>query len=300
MHTFKEYLLESETVDVSDFKRNIEVMADKQIFLFRGTNTLRGSFAIKPDGPNVAYVNSIRTIERKSKASSQIASKLSKDWDIPNRKLSYFVTRDADHASGFGHITLVIPSDDVDFYAWSATDFNQGTSGQFKKEVENMESRIGALLFGVARIRPGRGGEAGKIFFDVIDKTKIDFDELQPESEEAGKFVDAVLDRFDDMAAVDDEDEDNYHGVKDKVMPILTAIKKAKEKLKLKSVHDIFAQASKETYRIKTFKNLGDIPRKLKTPDELWFSGKYLAVNIRSRHMAERDAEEALKLLKDL
>lgn len=120
MTTFKQYLLEAEDHDLSGFAHNIRVMLDNKIFLYRGTGTIKNSVKIGKGSWDTftGFIASERTIQRSPKG-SKTAGRLSASWEVPNRSLSYFVTRDFDHASRFGNLLLVIPADNVSQYALS-------------------------------------------------------------------------------------------------------------------------------------------------------------------------------------
>ncbi|WP_407305449.1 hypothetical protein [Acinetobacter sp.] len=299
MKTFKEHLLEESTGDLSDFRKNAETMLSKGIFLYRGTRTARQNLQI---GDFTGSIQTARTIQRKAKG-SRAMTRVSSKWEIPDRSLSYFATRDASHASTFGNIMLVIPGDDVSFYAWTATDFNQSTGDDYKRFFSIVEIDVSVILSGTSRLHVD--DEVGK-FTDLQTKMlkalkaagieKGEAASLPPEDPRAGKFIDSVLAMKDDFEKSKDDFGPN-RAISKNVLVSLAWIEKALRKLKKNSVVEIFADASPKAFKIKTFTDLADIPKKLKSADELWFNGKYLAINLDSRHTAETNAKKVLELI---
>lgn len=303
MTTFKQFLLEEES-DFSSFKKNAKIMLDNQIFLYRGTGTAKNSFDV--DADHTGFIAAARTIERHAKGSAA-AMRISAEWEIPNRKLSYFVTRDAEHASLFarGSLLFVIPADDVSQFAWTGTDFNQGKGDDYKKQFSDMESATRALLYGMAHLTSEDEGISIKLIKMVTDLGgKISqLGNLAPESTPATDVVDGVLKMYDEIEAaprtIDDaiKRKTTVDYVAKNVFQLLDTIKTAMRKTKSMKAADVYANATPKAFKIKTFNDLSKIPKKLKSPDELWFNGRYLAVNLSSRHHTAEDMHKILQAI---
>lgn len=297
MTTFKQYLLEAESPDLSGFTRNIQTMLDNKIYLYRGTATQRSDFKIKDATAHSdysAFIASERTIERTPKG-SRVAGRLSSTWQVPERKLSYFVTRDASHADNFGKLMLVIPSDSVELYAWSATDFNQGPTTLFKRKLMKVELSSKKALKELFYFVSGfyNKDELAVYLVKFLDKTGIKPDELKTlfvESEQGIRLIDLLISNIDKLAKLEGFG-------KSTLLEALNDIQDVLEDLDVESVEQVYKGANQASFKIKSFKNLNDIPPKPATSDELWFNGKYLAVFLDSRHTAEKDSTEVLKLL---
>lgn len=210
MTTFKQYLLEAESPDLSGFTRNIQTMLDNKIYLYRGTATQRSDFKIKDATAHSdysAFIASERTIERTPKG-SRVAGRLSSTWQVPERKLSYFVTRDASHADNFGKLMLVIPSDSVELYAWSATDFNQGPTTLFKRKLMKVELSSKKALKELFYFVSGfyNKDELAVYLVKFLDKTGIKPDELKTlfvESEQGIRLIDLLISNIDKLAKLE-------------------------------------------------------------------------------------------------
>jgi hypothetical protein len=317
MTTFKQFLLEAEGHDLSGFARNIRVMLDNKIFLYRGTQTRRGDFLLTipsthpdADPSNTedimnfgAFIASERTIERTPKG-SRVASRLADTWQVPNRKLSYFVTRDEKHAANFGELMLVIPADNVDLFAWSATDFNQGDKTLFKQKLMNVELTTKKLFREIAYLIEPRKRyddeddeedaddlELRALLMKILKDAKVDPAQLKPlhvESADGIKLADLLIKNVEKIKKINRSKT---------AVGLINTLQEVLEKLDVASVGDVYAHASVEAFKIKTFSNLANIPKRLKSSDELWFNGKYLAVFLDSHWTANRNAEAILKLL---
>jgi len=289
MTTFKQFLLEDDpdsNPDLSGFKKNAKIMLEEQIFLYRGTRTARHHLKL---GTFTGFIASERTIDRVPKG-SKVQARLSVNWEVPKRSISYFVTRDASHASDFGDLMFVIPADDISLYAWSAYDFNQGTTNSYQHQVETLEDYTTDMLFFRHSVPPipvlvaaaklaGIGGD----------------DKLPPDDPKAIQYVDYIIGKVDDIEDMVSDDPDNWRA--EKLLGMVSKIIVAISKANAKTAGDVYANATAKTFKIKTFTNLADIPKKLKGPDELWFNGKFLAINLSSRHTADKYAEQALNLI---
>ena len=300
MTTFKEYLIEAETGDFSDFVKNAQLMLDKQIFLYRGTETEKKTIDLGEGF--TAHISTARTIARRPKG-SKAAHRISSTWEIPPRNLSYFVTRSADHADRFGHLLLVIPADDVSQYAWMATDFNEGSAGSFKKDFRTVELDMISILKYVRALDIEDSNKYDDIIFERLRKLgimQVELDRIDAEDPKAVKVVDALLDQYDKFVELNDNKYGESSFFTRHVLPLIKTVKLILEKYSMKSVGEVFTHATKDTFKIKTFSSLSDIPAKsssTKSSDELWFNGKYLAINLSSQHTAETNAVKALKLL---
>ena len=281
MQSFKEYLAEANDTnpDLSGFKRNAKIMLDNGIFLYRGVGTPRPKFLI--DDRWGAWISDERTIERAPSGRNIDAMRISDKWEIPKRKLSYFATRDKEHAGNFAirnehEPMLIIPADNVNLFAWMATDFNMGSSSSFSNAFNTVAHAVRFMFSGISYEDDKADGSINKSVFALLKKFKIKQDELSeinPDDDRAIKFVDALLNKMDEYSSVNDDPD-----FKKNIVPVLKTIAGKVKNAKVSSVGEIYSKASQETFKIKTFSNLADIPKKMKTADELWFNGKYLSI----------------------
>lgn len=305
MTTFKQYLLEAEGHDLSGFAHNIQIMLDNKIFLYRGTNTLKTSLTMGAGSWDTftGFIASERTIQRTPKG-SKIASKLSASWEVPNRNLSYFVTRDPDHAARFGNLLLVIPADSVSQFAWSATDFNQGEKEEFKTHFHTIEFCTEMILEIIAKIDRISANHFQDEVLQILDSVKISQTEartLLADDPKAIKILNAFIFNLDKLTAVA-ESLDRYESLQAQViLHRITIVKNSLEKIGITDVAEVYAGANSESFKIITFDSLDKIPNKPTTSDELWFNGKYLAINLDGKHSAEKDSIKILnQLLKEV
>lgn len=297
MTTFKQYLLEAETGDFSDFKNNAQLMLDKKIFLYRGTATEKTGIEL---ASFTGHIATARTIARRPKG-SKVAHKISANWEIPPRSLSYFTTRSAHHADRFGYLMLVIPADDVSQYAWTATDFNEGSSDSFKKKFQTLELAMARITRYVREMDISEGDKYEDEIFKILQKLgimQVELDRIDTDDPKVVKLIDAMLDQYENFETLNDNKYGESSFFIRNIFPLLKNTRKLLEKMEMKSVGDVFKHATKDTFKIKTFSSLSDIPKmQALNADELWFNGKYLAINLDSQHTAEKDAVKALKLL---
>ena len=309
MLSFKQYLAEAKNPDLSGFMKNAQLMLDKDILLFRGTESKKQEFVIGTDDElgYSGYIGQQRTVERRAKG-SKVASRLAATWEIPNRQLSVFATRDADHAADFGYeLLMIIPADDVSLYGWSATDFNQGSNKLPKMQIHALEGAMTNIFRNFEDANPDTDEDPiSVLMFKGLAKAGVTTTELRefikkPESPEACALADVLVSMLPDFEKQLEKIENNkdvYLAMyKRQIVREIGRIKDALDTLKVFKVRDAFAAASPELFKIKTFSDLADIPKKLSTSDELWFNGKFLAINLDGRHTAYSDGKQALRLL---
>ena len=282
------------------FKRNAATMLEKNILLFRGTNSIKHEFSVGNDDETFrAYIGKQRTIERETKG-SKVSARLAKNWTIPNRALSAFVTRSADHAIGFGHLMLVIPADNVEMYGWSKTDFNMPKDGQFREKLQSVEYYM-TRIYGVLANLGETSTSITRRLASIMHRANVTAADAKKfhgeiESKESTEFFDILLSHVDelDKLRLDDDNPLSYIRVVDH----LENCKNALESLSMESVAEVFEEASKESFELTTFKELGDIPKAGPSYDELWFTGDFIGVFIDEYSDDHRgDAKSVLKAI---
>lgn len=287
MTTFKQFLLETDD-DLSAFKGNAKIMLDNNILLYRGTNSLKTSITL---GNRTGFIASERTIERVAKG-NKVAANLAAKWEIPKRALAYFATRDAAHADQFGHLLLVIPADNVSQFAWMGTDFNQAANGSFNHSLEMLDSKSRDIINYMRDMDAEDNATSAnllKLITDAgIDPTKIDRKTAAPDSPDGLKLVNIILSN---PSALEDDFLGKYF------IKRRDELQKIFDKHDVKTPEEFLAMASPKTMRIKTFDSLDKIPKRLATPDELWFNGRYLAINLDSRYHTPADMHKILQAI---
>lgn len=259
-----------ESIDLANYRHNIETMLNKANFLFRGMRSHEGmqsagitdidAFIIKPRETNRVPLG------------NALAFAISNSWDdLPKRSRSAFATGKKEDTTSFGSPYLCIPRDDTKSFGCIERDFNF-TDGEEK--ISRLNYKLGYLFGIVKRVITGarfNDNEEAQKLKGALESVQVDSRGrplfAHPNTLVAlQQVVDIAPNIFDESTT-----EGQY------ILQDVHDVKREMTKLGVKSLPHLLDAFPPEFFGVNHVTSLSEIPKGI---GEVWWEGEYLLIEL--------------------